>query len=66
MRLLYQSQILVDQLWKALEWLLPQTSSSEGAPLDAVRRELEEVRSLLGKKGAPARAAQVVLSDLFS
>ncbi len=51
---------------KALEWLLPQATSSEGAPLDAVRRELEEVRSLLGKKGAPARAAQVVLSDLFS
>lgn len=46
----------------ALRWLLPPPGT---APLQAVRKELDEARSLLGKPGAAERAAKVILDDFF-
>ncbi len=45
----------------ALSWLLPVPGTD---PLEAVRRQLDEVRAALGEPGAPDRAAAVVLEDL--
>jgi lipid-A-disaccharide synthase len=45
----------------ALRWLRP---PPEERPLDAVRRDLEEVRRRLGEPGAADRAAGIILRDL--
>lgn len=45
----------------ALRWLLPPPGEQ---PLDRVRRDLDEVRRLLGQPGAADRAAGVILGDL--
>jgi lipid-A-disaccharide synthase len=45
----------------ALLWLLPRRGER---PLEKVRRELEEIRRLLGGPGAADRAAAIILRDL--
>jgi lipid-A-disaccharide synthase len=49
----------------ALAWLLPRPGPlPDSEPLARVRHELDELRGLLGEKGAPGRAADVILGDL--
>ena len=45
----------------ALAWLLPKPGDR---PLEKIRRELEEVRRLLGEPGAVNRAADLIIRDL--
>ena len=45
----------------ALAWLLPAPGAE---PLEQVRRDMREIRRLLGEPGAADRAAEVILGDL--
>jgi len=46
----------------ALRWLLPPPGND---PLDAVRKDMREIRRLLGEPGAAMRAATVIVNDLL-
>lgn len=45
----------------ALAWLLPQPGTN---PLGEVQKDMDTIRTLLGKPGAATRAARVILDDL--
>jgi lipid-A-disaccharide synthase len=47
----------------ALRWLEP-APCEQPSPLVRIRRELEELRRIMGGPGAPARAAEIILHDL--